>query len=206
MRVTGRAWVGLPAIKPHAFTAPANQKAETMQLDTTLEDYHRSRMTGRLAKLISSISYPAKVLTRRFENLTTWKQDITEEATRIPAFYGAEIGSNSPVQMYIVFIFSIMFGLADSFALVNSGLPTSTENSIWVFSASITIIVPTIFMVLYTHYRFGRPMLIAKIAVGIYILARITLFVLGCTTLRDLPPAALDTIHWPNFILFFIGN
>ena len=197
-------------MKPHAFTAPTNQKAETMEpLYAIRKGHHRSRMMGRLAKLTSFISYPAEVLTGRFENLSTWKQDVTEEATRILTFYGAEIGSNSPAQLFIVFIFSIMFGLA-SFFVVDSGLLTSTEYWFWASSASITIIFPTIFMLLYTHNRFGRPMLIANIAtplsVGIYILARITLFVLGFATLRDLPPVALNTIHWPNFILFFIGN
>ena len=71
-------------------------------LDAIRKDHHRSRMTGRLAKLTSFISYPAKVLTGRFENLTTWKQDVTEEATRIPTFYGAEIGSNSPAQLALI--------------------------------------------------------------------------------------------------------
>ena len=30
--MTGRRWVGLPAIKPRGFNAPANQKAETMEI------------------------------------------------------------------------------------------------------------------------------------------------------------------------------
>jgi len=30
--MTGRTWVGLPAIKPYAFNARANKKAETMEL------------------------------------------------------------------------------------------------------------------------------------------------------------------------------
>jgi hypothetical protein len=30
--MTGGTSVGLPAIKPHVFNAPANQKAETMEL------------------------------------------------------------------------------------------------------------------------------------------------------------------------------
>lgn len=30
--MTGRTWVGLPAIQPHSFHACANQKAETMEL------------------------------------------------------------------------------------------------------------------------------------------------------------------------------
>ena len=181
-------------------------------LDAIWIDHHRSRMTGRLAKLISFISYPAKVLQviKRFENLTTWKQDVTEEATRIPTFYGAKIGSNSRAQMLYVFIFMAFFGGANFFVIANSPLPTSAEYAFWFFSVFITIAVPYIFMVLYDRNRHGRPMRIAKIArplsVGIYILARITLFVLGFTTLRDLPPAALNTIHWPNFILFFIGK
>jgi hypothetical protein len=52
--MTGRTWVGLPTIKPHAFNAPTNQKAETMEL---LDDPDRampgSEHKGKLLPIFS---------------------------------------------------------------------------------------------------------------------------------------------------------
>ena len=73
--------------------------------------------TGGVTKLVSLISYPAKALTRRFDDIAPRKQVVEEGAMRIPTFYTAEISSSdshmerlSRMQWVIAYIFSVMFG------------------------------------------------------------------------------------------------
>ena len=210
--MTGRTWVCLLAMKPHAFNTPANQKAETMQLlEAIWKVDNRSRMMKGLTKLISFISYPAKVLAKRFEDITAIKQVVTEEATRIPTFYAAEICSKSPIHWLAFILFFLIFGFVHIFAGTFSKFPNLKEQAVWFYSAATIFLVPSLFMFVFFGHRYygSRMMRIAKFSpllVGTYILARIILFVLGFAELRGLPPGALDTIHWPNFILIFIGN
>jgi hypothetical protein len=47
--MTGRTWVGLPAIKSHVFNAPTNKKAEAMELlDDPNRAIPRSEHKGKL--------------------------------------------------------------------------------------------------------------------------------------------------------------
>ena len=45
-----------------------------------------------------------------------------------------------------------------------------------------------------------------NLAVGIYLLARLTFLMLGFVALGGLSPEALSDTQWPYFILFFIGS
>ena len=50
--MTGGTWVGLPAMKPHTFNAPANHKAETMEfLDEADRPMPRSDRNGKLVPI-----------------------------------------------------------------------------------------------------------------------------------------------------------
>lgn len=162
-------------------------------------------MTRGFTKLISSISYLAKVLTRRFRDINARKQVVKEEATRVPTFYGAEALSYSDSKQWIIaFFFSIIFGVVHYLAGSFSPFPTSTERHVWLVSSSAILIVPCLFANM-PNLSKNDPIL-TTLFLGIYILARTILFVLGFTTLRGLPPEAFNTIHWPHFIFIFIGN
>ena len=156
-------------------------------------------MTRGFTKLISFISYPATALTRRFNDIAAWKQVVKEEATRVPTFYGADIGSGTHIGA-IAFAVSFIFAL---FSLIPSFL--IEWQVFWLRLALVNFIVTASIPVLY----YARPTLTARfipLFLGIYILGRITMFTLGFTTLQGLSQAALSTIHWPKFILIFIGN
>jgi hypothetical protein len=165
-------------------------------------------MTKGFTKLMSFISYPAKVFSRSFDDIAAWKQVVKEEAMRVPTFYGAETGSYPRIQQWFIVLFvSVMFAFVHFLAGL-SAFPTLNERIVWFSSTFAILFVPMLFWFTICQW-YQEPKLIAKFSpllVGIYILARIFLFVLGFTTLRCLPPGALDTIHWPNFILVFTGN
>ena len=85
------------------------------------------------------------------------------------------------------------------------------EQFVWLSLLFAILAVTNIFLIVYASYWGSGRMLIARFSlllVGIYILARIGLFMLGFTTLRGLPPQALNiiTTHWPHFLLIFTGN
>lgn len=150
-------------------------------------------------------------VTRRFEAIIGLKQVVKKDATRIPTFYAAIIGSNSLAQRLIMYLVSWASGWAHSIVSDFSQFPTLMERFIWHISVITTFIIPLIVLfVFYFSYRFRTLIPIAKFTIplllGTYILARVMFLVLGFTTLRDLPPGALDTIHWPNFNLIFVGN
>jgi len=53
--MSSRTWVGLPAIKPHGFNTPTNQKAETMELrDEPDRTMPGSEHNGKLVHLTST--------------------------------------------------------------------------------------------------------------------------------------------------------
>ena len=168
------------------------------------------RTTKGFIKLIPFVWYPAKVLRRRFEDITAWKQAVKEEATRIPTFYGADIGLSFRVQWFIAFLCSIMFAMVHVVAADFAIFPTYTEQSLWNWSATGIFCVPFILAFLYNSKHARKLPVIAILYIpfmlGIFVLARIAIFVLGFTTLRGLPPEAVNTIHWPKCILIFIGN
>lgn len=166
------------------------------------KDYQKgSRITRGFTKLTSFISNPLKALTRRLGEITALNHVVKEGATRVPTFYGAEIDSNSRMhwQWIIAILFSIIFGVIHFLAFFVSTFPTETEGYVWLFSSFFTLLpIPNLLSFVYIQHQHGRQMLIARIStlLGIYILARVILFVLGFTTLRGLPPAALDNIHF----------
>ena len=171
------------------------------------------RMTKGFMELIW---YPAKVLTRRYKDITTWKQAVKEEATRIPTFYGANIGPTSSFrgQRFIALLFFIIFAVVHFAAAYISIFPTFHEAFVWIWSALVIFIAPCGLVIVYKTKLLRKQMVTAKDGIplvlpymlGIFVFARIAIFVLGFTTLRGLPPEAVNTIHWPKCILIFIGN
>lgn len=169
-----------------------------------------SRMTRGFTTLISFISNPAQALTKRLDEITALNQVVKKGAMRVPTFYGAKIDSNSRMhrQWIIAILFSIIFGVIHFYAFFVSTFPTETESYAWLFSSLFALLpIPNLLSFVYIPHRLGRQMLIAKfttaLSLGIYILARVVLFVVGFTTLRGLPPAALNAIH---FDFIFTGN
>ena len=161
-------------------------------------------MARGFTKLVSSIPNPAKTLTRRLEYITTWKQVVKEGATRVPTFYGA--ASNSRIHLFewlVVLFASNMFGTAHLLAFFSFLPPTLTESLVWFCSSGFIYFMPFFLVAFYSDpHRLDMPrlpiaQLAASIFLAIYILARIILFVLAFTTLRDLPPGTFNTVHWP---------
>jgi len=109
----------------------------------------------------------------------------------------------------IAFIFSLIFAVIHILAGTISTFPTYVEQHIWLILSLAILIVTVFFGHIYLFYQGRGPILSAKffpLLAGIYVLARIILFLLGFATLRRLPPGVLNIIHWPHYILIFIGN
>jgi len=102
-----------------------------------------------------------------------------------------------------------MFAASGVLPFVSTAFPTLAKRIIWsVISLLTTLLFGVLFGLIYLSNQGVRPPIakFSPLVLGIYILARIILFTLGFTTLRDLPPEALNTLHWPHFIFIFIGN
>ena len=128
---------------------------------------------------------------------------------RVPRFWADSTGDNAAIADIIVLGVGICFGAIHCIAW-GFPFPTDTELLIWQVS-SVAITVVPIYMSLmiglggwlvYMDFRvidniFG---ILIPPAFILYIIGRVVTLVLALTSLRDLPPGALDTVHWTTFI------
>ena len=245
-----RTWVGLPAIKPHAFNGPANDKAETMELlderDRAMPgSEHKGKLLLTFTWLLSTCSllpfgkfirrdserrgdllslFPSFHIQRRClqAGSMTWPPGNRLSKKR-------RLGHGFSHFMELTLVSTLMCNWSwpshtffplylprSTFLLVlfqHFQIPSRTEQFVWLSSSIILLAVTAIFGFVYlSHLGIAaigpQTSKLTPLLAVIYILARITLFVLGFTTLRGLPPQALNSIttHWPHFLLIFTGN
>ncbi|KZP18110.1 hypothetical protein FIBSPDRAFT_660738, partial [Athelia psychrophila] len=103
-------------------------------------------------------------------------------------------------------IFGAVHCIAWSFAF-----PSPAEKLLWRISAATTVVIPffiPFFHVVSVALKATEVNLLIKrtfsnlfaVISSLYLVARAILLVLTFTTLRDLPPAAYESIHWMSFI------
>lgn len=125
---------------------------------------------------------------------------------QVPTFYaGVPTDPEIITADVIALVFAMIFGAVHCGAW-SLAFPSHIEQLLWRTASMVLVGVPGIYLLLMGLYAFGEQLLvkymllISLVGIPLYILARITLLVLMFTTLRSLPPTALETVHWTTFI------
>ena len=135
---------------------------------------------------------------------------ITEGAIRVPMFY-AYPNQNTTNWMAITptLIVAMLFGGIHCTGW-NFPFPSHAELIIWRVSSLIILIVPWIGVLVAVEAVMddiipniiqGTTMVILVFGLAIYVLARLTLFVVAFIALRHLPPGAYAVVEWTALLL-----
>ena len=140
-------------------------------------------------------------------------QDVNlSREDRVPRFWANSTGIDFVIADFIMLGVGICFGAIHCIAWGFS-FPTHTELLMWRVSSVAITAVPVYIPLMYGLGAWLANMdfhaigvtgvigFISLIPAGIlYVIARVFTLVLALTSLRDLPPGALDTVHWTTFI------
>ncbi|KZP34107.1 hypothetical protein FIBSPDRAFT_1035948 [Athelia psychrophila] len=125
---------------------------------------------------------------------------------QVPAFYaGKPTEWESIVADAIALAFAMVFGAVHCVAWAFA-FPSHAEMLIWRIASIALVGVPAIFIFLIVLWACELKMaiksllILSLIGIPFYLLARVMLLVLAFTTLRSLPLAAFETVHWITFI------
>lgn len=98
------------------------------------------------------------------------------------------------------FLFTGVFLFLHFISVVEFTLSSLVQT--WLYNVSFTLMTFSIIIM----YSIASAAAVQNLAVGIYLLARLTFLMLGFVALGGLSPAVLSDTRWPHFILFFIGS
>ncbi len=176
------------------------------------------------------IEYPV-IIERRNAAQTgdgaTAKQDSAksnqagEEANHVPNTYPVRKLHSEPetyvagwafkiAPLVLFCLFACGFGAIHCLAW-NSPFPTAKERLAWRICSATTTALPALFTPILTfegifiHEGLGGriPVLCGQTLAFVYVIGRITLFVLAFTSLRVLPVDAFQTVNWNSYIPHF---
>lgn len=128
---------------------------------------------------------------------------------QVPTFF-----SGKPEEHHILLadalalLVAVIFGAVHCIAWSFS-FPSRTKKLLWRTSSVAIVGVPAIFIMLVLlialdSKRLAKPViLLSMFGIPFYILARMVLLVLAFTTLRSLPLAAYESVHWTTFLPHF---
>ncbi|KZP22259.1 hypothetical protein FIBSPDRAFT_1043726 [Athelia psychrophila] len=128
--------------------------------------------------------------------------------SKVPTFYAGvpnntELLTADAIALGFAMVFGAVHCIAWSFVF-----PSHAEKLIWRIASIALVGVPAIYIFLLGLWA-RKPesrkaitifLLLLLIGIPFYLLARVVLLVLAFTTLRSLPPAAFETVHWTTFI------
>lgn len=140
---------------------------------------------------------------RRFNALIGRKQAVAKGATQVPMFYYEDDKKPYPAALAAAatFLFTSVFLFSHFISLVEFTLSSFAQ--LWLYTVSFTLMTFSFFI---TMCSCASAAAAQNLAVGIYLLARLTFLMLGFVALGGLSPAVLSDTQWPHFILFFIGS
>ena len=164
----------------------------------------------QVVKQYGAISSAWLFFTRRLNALTGQEQAVAKGATQVPMFYyeGDNHDRLKSLTFWVTFLFALCFALPHMVTFAEFTPPSLAQY--WLYIISITLMTGFSFIIMITsRLRAAKHTILVaaqNLAVGTYLLARLTFLTLGFVALGTLPPAALSDTRWPHFILFFIGT
>ncbi|KZP12330.1 hypothetical protein FIBSPDRAFT_836380 [Athelia psychrophila] len=180
--------VSLP-IRLEQVPGPEFQRIETLSTTEEVEEGWRARIEPFIKAMVG----------------TQDDEVHLSELSQVPTLYSGKPEEHqahlaNAIAMAVGMIFGAVHCFAWSFAF-----PSQAEKLLWRISAVTTVVIPLFYCVLVVliamEVNLGKPvMILSAVAIPFYLMARAVLLVLTFTTLRNLPPAAYEAIHWMTFI------
>lgn len=172
-----------------------------------------------VTKLATLLSIYFKRLPRVFAPLPkmAFTDEVPPGSTRVPMFYADHMSAEKPGIWSTPLAIGAIFGVTH-FLSWNSSFPSFTERFSWCMSTVIITFLPLSSAIGTGLYQLlgGRPMKrVFKLTINglavvfggigfnglpLYICARVALLVVAFTTLRSLPPAALEELDWHSLL------
>jgi hypothetical protein len=128
-----------------------------------------------------------------------------DRRNRVPTFYSGTLSQNGiDISFLIVAVIATAFGAIHLIAW-NFAFPTHTEQIMWRASALAVTAVPSLlavlmFMTVLEIDVDGILGLAMLLSIPVYTIGRLILLAIALSSLRNVPPSALQVVNWTTFI------